>query len=463
VISEVSYTSRKRRTCHERKLSYAIEVSIHTLSWLTNIVYLSLRCTKFAAVVLLACSVHVSRIHSICLTDSPANRTREMPFVPRLTMPSTSALVCLALAASPPNSTLMRTTHVAHVFGFLTQLTRPLTRLLNTMWETSVRFAFGNRPPPMDEEASTIPLLSDNEPAPTQPIFMTNHSPPRLPNDHQETRDLPNPDEDWDPDLEPLLGYSSAELALHTNVSFANIDTTTDSPSLTSITENMGGSLTSRRTPSQIGFLRRRQQLRRQAVKIAHKATNGGQDISSLLQSAQEHADLEKAIALSQTAQTSHLVTSSHPVAPDDALPSQEQMDLEKTIALSVADQLPDMDTVRQRSSSILSQNSQQSAKSRECSLPVGSIQQPKSGEPFHVLDPQKVVALKLLLNPVHDHLLKLKATTPESLPAYHPSIKAKCYMQILKTRLLPIGACIVKFLSHVPENKRGALELDVW
>ena len=64
------------------------------------------------------------------------------------------------------------------------------------------------------------------------------------------------------------------------------------------------------------------------------------------------------------------------------------------------------------------------------------------------------------LLEPVREHLMRLKALTPESLPPYNPRLRTRRYPQILKHRLLPIGQFIVSKLNQTAEDKRGALEL---
>lgn len=65
-------------------------------------------------------------------------------------------------------------------------------------------------------------------------------------------------------------------------------------------------------------------------------------------------------------------------------------------------------------------------------------------------------------LSPVREDLEKLKALTPERLPRYSPHLRTKSHAQILKQKLLPIGRCIVAHLDLVPEQDRGALELQL-
>lgn len=66
-------------------------------------------------------------------------------------------------------------------------------------------------------------------------------------------------------------------------------------------------------------------------------------------------------------------------------------------------------------------------------------------------------------LAPVHEMLLKLKKTTPQSLPDYDPRVKANGYMQVLKSRLLPIGKCIEFQVNEAVESARARLEVDLW
>jgi len=66
-------------------------------------------------------------------------------------------------------------------------------------------------------------------------------------------------------------------------------------------------------------------------------------------------------------------------------------------------------------------------------------------------------------LAPVHPLLLKLKKTTPESLPPYNPRMRSKTHAQVLQGRLSPIGDFIVgEILAREPEHVRGQLELSV-
>ncbi|EUC39536.1 hypothetical protein COCMIDRAFT_111295 [Bipolaris oryzae ATCC 44560] len=70
--------------------------------------------------------------------------------------------------------------------------------------------------------------------------------------------------------------------------------------------------------------------------------------------------------------------------------------------------------------------------------------------------------SLRAILSPVYEDLEKLKTLTPESLPPYSPHVRAKSHAQILKHKLLPIGRFIVTYLDRVPEQGRGALELQL-
>ncbi|KAF2124369.1 hypothetical protein P153DRAFT_390406 [Dothidotthia symphoricarpi CBS 119687] len=70
---------------------------------------------------------------------------------------------------------------------------------------------------------------------------------------------------------------------------------------------------------------------------------------------------------------------------------------------------------------------------------------------------------MAVLLTPIRGKLQKLRETTPDSLPPYNPSVRAKTHAQVLKVRLLPIGEFIVhELLAKVPAEKRGILELKL-
>ncbi|KAI8932490.1 hypothetical protein NX059_010673 [Plenodomus lindquistii] len=70
---------------------------------------------------------------------------------------------------------------------------------------------------------------------------------------------------------------------------------------------------------------------------------------------------------------------------------------------------------------------------------------------------------LETMLAPIHVHLEKLKSTTPASRPPYNPRIRTASHAQVIKTRLLAIGAFIVAdLLAQEPEADKGLLELDI-
>jgi hypothetical protein len=68
--------------------------------------------------------------------------------------------------------------------------------------------------------------------------------------------------------------------------------------------------------------------------------------------------------------------------------------------------------------------------------------------------------SLSEILAPVIDHLKKLKALTPESLPAYNANLSIKPHSHILKQKLLPIGQFIVDYLEQTPLASRGVMEV---
>jgi hypothetical protein len=70
---------------------------------------------------------------------------------------------------------------------------------------------------------------------------------------------------------------------------------------------------------------------------------------------------------------------------------------------------------------------------------------------------------VSFLLDDVRKDLEKLKATTPGSLPAYHPNMKARSHAQVLKARLLPIGNRIVEVVRLAPKEGSRGLELRLW
>lgn len=66
-------------------------------------------------------------------------------------------------------------------------------------------------------------------------------------------------------------------------------------------------------------------------------------------------------------------------------------------------------------------------------------------------------------LAPIHPLLLKLRKTTLQNLPPYHPRMRAKTHAQILQGRLAPIGDFIVHaILAPEPEQTRGQVEIEI-
>jgi len=95
---------------------------------------------------------------------------------------------------------------------------------------------------------------------------------------------------------------------------------------------------------------------------------------------------------------------------------------------------------------------------------PVELPQQPPTDmSPPLTLSHQDEIAMERIFTPVRGQLQRLKELTPESLPAYHPNMKAKSHAQVLKARLAHIGAHIAIYLNtKVPEKARGVWELKL-
>jgi hypothetical protein len=76
----------------------------------------------------------------------------------------------------------------------------------------------------------------------------------------------------------------------------------------------------------------------------------------------------------------------------------------------------------------------------------------------FSVLLPRSPdvdIQMELLLTPVHAQLKKLKGLTLENFPPYNPRVQAHSHAQVLRSRLRPIGECIIKLVAQVPEETR--------
>lgn len=74
----------------------------------------------------------------------------------------------------------------------------------------------------------------------------------------------------------------------------------------------------------------------------------------------------------------------------------------------------------------------------------------------------QERIQLGILLEPVREHLEKLKSVTASSLPAYNPRVRSKQYAQVLNSKLLPVGKFILELLQSVPDQDRGCQELKL-
>jgi hypothetical protein len=90
-------------------------------------------------------------------------------------------------------------------------------------------------------------------------------------------------------------------------------------------------------------------------------------------------------------------------------------------------------------------------------------LPQPEYGEAFLDLLPDERQAIDHLLSPVRDSLLRLRATTPESLPDYHSHTRTRNHAQVLRARLTDVAAHIQRILRESPEHARGELELRLW
>jgi hypothetical protein len=90
------------------------------------------------------------------------------------------------------------------------------------------------------------------------------------------------------------------------------------------------------------------------------------------------------------------------------------------------------------------------------------SAPQPDYGEPFLTITPSERLSLDVIFAPIRCELEKLYETTPESLPAYNPGVKANSHAQVLKMRLSPIAEFIEHFLEDVVEDKRGMIEMKL-
>jgi hypothetical protein len=88
---------------------------------------------------------------------------------------------------------------------------------------------------------------------------------------------------------------------------------------------------------------------------------------------------------------------------------------------------------------------------------------QPEYGEAFLDLLPHEREAVNNMFWPVRDSLLRLKATTLESLPDYHAQTRTRSHAQILSARLSDAAAQIQRILRQSPEHVRGTLELRLW
>jgi hypothetical protein len=88
---------------------------------------------------------------------------------------------------------------------------------------------------------------------------------------------------------------------------------------------------------------------------------------------------------------------------------------------------------------------------------------QPEYGEAFLDLLLDEREAVDTIFWPVRDSLLRLKATTPESLPDYHAQTRTRSHAQILSARLSDAATQIQRILRQSPAPVRGTLELRLW
>jgi hypothetical protein len=266
------------------------------------------------------------------------------------------------------------------LFALFSTITRHLTLVAKAMHESAVRFAFGPRPPvDVDEEAAN-PLPDQHERKLQQDTIMTDimespplpSSPPLSPSptvdDHNENRDLANPDKEWDPDDEYIARPSLEQVsynpcALPTNADHSCIDPRTI------MLENIGS------------------------------GTNRADS-------------LEVEVPLDPQSVT----------APGSVPGAGANMNIGRRL-----------------------------------------LPQPEYGEAFLDLLPDERQAIDYLLSPVRDSLLRLRATTPESLPDYHSHTRTRNHAQVLRARLTDVAAHIQRILRESPEHARGELELRLW
>jgi hypothetical protein len=266
------------------------------------------------------------------------------------------------------------------LFGLFSTLTRHLTLVAKAMHESAVRFAFDPRPPvDVDEEAAN-PLPDQHERELQQDTIMTDimespplpSSPPLPPsptvNDHNENRDLANPDKNWDPDDEYIARPSLEQVSHNPCAPPINADHSCIDPR--TIMLDSTGSGTNR------------------ADSLEVEVPSDPQSLT----------------------------------APGSALGAGANMDIGKRL-----------------------------------------LPQPEYGEAFLDLLPDERQAIGHLLSPVRDSLLRLRATTPESLPDYHSHTRTRNHAQVLRVRLQDAAAYIQHILRESPEDARGQLELRLW
>lgn len=68
---------------------------------------------------------------------------------------------------------------------------------------------------------------------------------------------------------------------------------------------------------------------------------------------------------------------------------------------------------------------------------------------------------LGLILEPIHDKLLKLQATTKDAMPPEHHNVRAKTHSQVITERLMPVGEFIVQ--GPRTEFRGWQIALKLW
>lgn len=78
------------------------------------------------------------------------------------------------------------------------------------------------------------------------------------------------------------------------------------------------------------------------------------------------------------------------------------------------------------------------------------------------ILTPAETAQMTAILAPVTDNLRRIKKLTPDNLPPPSKYVRSNFHMQILKTKMVPVGECIIDAIEQLPWQQRGALELKL-